>query len=364
MKIKILELMLLFVCFNFQAKADIKVLSFGAFVENQYAYDWNSPSSGDRAFTTQPARHNEFNINLAFAEMKYETEKMRSRLALQAGTSVQANYLAEPSNGTVSGGDLSRHIQEARIGYKLTPKTWIDAGIFFSHVGAEGWISKDNLVLTRSLVADYSPYYLSGVKISHELSNKLKFLFLVTNGWQNTSENNQDKNLGTGLELSLDKLTISYNNLIGQEVSPAINNLPRSSQFRHFHDFLLKSRDLENWEWVAQYDIGFQNIENESESNLWQGALVMTRYKLDETQKVSVRVEYYQDQNQILLITNTPNSFEGFGGSIGFDKSLEDNVLWRLEARYLKANAPVFPKNKAQLSDENVTCTTSLSIQF
>jgi hypothetical protein len=347
-----------------QVQAEDKKISFGGFIDGQYAFDFNAPASGDRLYTTQPVRHNEFNINLAFLDVKYDTEKIRSRLALQAGTSVQSNYSSEPTNGSVSGGDLSRHVQEARVGYKLGEKTWIDAGIFFSHVGAEGWISKDNLTLTRSLVADFSPYYLSGIKISHAATDRLNLLLTVTNGWQNISENNQEKNIGTGLEYIFDHISLAYNTLIGREVSPSLNTVVRNGQFRHFHDFLIKSRGLENWEWVAQYDIGFQEKDTESGNSLWQGALVMARFQLNSSQKISARVEYYQDRDQILIVTNTPDAFEGYGGSLCFDNQLDESVLWRLEARYLETNRPVFAKKINQLKDSNLSLTTSLSIQF
>jgi hypothetical protein len=36
--------------------------------------------------------------------------------------------------------------------------------VFFSPVGMESWMSRDNPTYTRSLVADYSPYYSAGVK--------------------------------------------------------------------------------------------------------------------------------------------------------------------------------------------------------
>ena len=63
---------------------------------------------------------------------------------MQAGTSVQANYASEPTLGTVSGPDLARNIQEAYVGYRVTDKLWIDEGIYFSHIGFESWISRDN----------------------------------------------------------------------------------------------------------------------------------------------------------------------------------------------------------------------------
>ena len=94
------------------------VLTFGAFADLYYAYDFGKPANFDRFYTTQPARHNEFNVNLAFVEARLAHDRFRGRVALQAGTSVQSNYLAEPSNGVISGGDLSRHIQEAVVGVR------------------------------------------------------------------------------------------------------------------------------------------------------------------------------------------------------------------------------------------------------
>ena len=34
---------------------------------------------------------------------------------------------------------------------------WLDAGIFVSHIGLESANSRDNLTLTRSIMADNSP---------------------------------------------------------------------------------------------------------------------------------------------------------------------------------------------------------------
>src|SRR5512144_1184310 len=97
-------------------------VTLGAFVDAYYAWDVGRPPSFDRSFaggalfTTQPARHDEFNVNLAFVEAKVDAPRHRGRLALQAGTSVQANYWGEPTNGQVSGPSLARVIQEATAG--------------------------------------------------------------------------------------------------------------------------------------------------------------------------------------------------------------------------------------------------------
>lgn len=339
-------------------------ISWGGFVDTQYAFDFNNPSNGDRAYSTQPARSNEFNLNLGFLDVNVNADKLRGRFALQAGTSVQSNYSAEPSRGSISGPDLSRHIQESRIGYRISDKTWVDAGIFFAHVGAESWISRDNLTLTRSLVADYSPYYLSGVKLTHSASEALTFQLLITNGWQNISENNTDKNVGTGIEYSWDHLSVAYNTLIGNEVSPDLNGTPRSGEFRHFHNFILRSKNTESFEWAAQFDIGFQQKPSNSEFSRWSGGSLMGRYKIGDGQKVSFRLEHFNDPDQVILVTNRPENFNAFGGSIGFDQTLEYKISWRTELRYLVADADVFPKNSTDFSKENLTAVTSLALSF
>jgi Putative beta-barrel porin-2, OmpL-like. bbp2 len=71
-------------------------VSFGGFVDNYYAYDFGRPVNFDRPFTTQAVRHNEFNVNLVWLEAKVSGPRVRGRLALQAGTSVQSNYAGEP----------------------------------------------------------------------------------------------------------------------------------------------------------------------------------------------------------------------------------------------------------------------------
>ena len=148
-----------------QAADDSVRVTFGGFVDGYYAYDAGRPPQRDRAFaggalfTTQPARHNEFNVNLAFVEAKLDAPRYRGRLAVQFGTSVQSNYSGEPRDGQISGPSVQQYLQEATAGYRIAKTLWVDGGIFFSNMGMESWISRDNPTYTRSLVADYSPYY-------------------------------------------------------------------------------------------------------------------------------------------------------------------------------------------------------------
>jgi hypothetical protein len=42
-------------------------LTCGAFADGSFACEFNRPANFDRAFTTQPARHDEFDVNLGAA---------------------------------------------------------------------------------------------------------------------------------------------------------------------------------------------------------------------------------------------------------------------------------------------------------
>ncbi|MBL7716476.1 MAG: porin [Bdellovibrionales bacterium] len=328
-------------------------ISLGGFIDAYIAYDVNNPSNLDRSFTTQPARHNEFNINLAYLEAKLEREKVHGRLALQAGTSVQSNYASEPTVGSVSGPNLSRHLQEAFVGYRLGDATWIDAGIMLSHIGVESFISKDNLLYTRSLVADFSPYYETGVRLSHSFNDQLSAQLLVLNGWQIISENNQNKALGTQLSYSFNpKLTLIYNTFFGRE-----------SSFRHFHDLILKFTPDEAWSFAAQADIGFQDEAPGGQNASWNGFSVMAKRSISQMFAITSRVERYTDPKQVLIASSYGHAFQSWGASLGLDANLDSNIWWRNEVRGYFSDQAIFPSDNGFKTTDGVI-VSSISAAF
>lgn len=250
-------------------------ISFGGYVDGYYTYDFGRPPSFDRSFaggtlfTTQPARHNEFNVNLAFVEMKLDAPHYRGRIALQTGTSVQSNYAGEPTNGTVSGSSLSRLIQEAVVGLRLSENVWVDGGIFYSNAGMEAWASRDNPTYTRSLVADYSPYYSSGVKFTWTATKKLTARVDIVNGWQNISENNSGKGAGLRLDYAANaNSTLSYYNLFSDEAG---------SRLRTFNGVGIK-RTTGNLTLLGEFDVGTQaKPVGQSGQSTWYGWTAVAR---------------------------------------------------------------------------------------
>lgn len=339
-----------------------RAVTFGAFVDTYYAWDANHPGPGnfDRAFTTQPARQDEFNVNLAFVEVKLAGARTRGRLALQAGTSVQSNYAGEPRTGSVSGPDLARHVQEAVVGVRPAKALWVDAGIYLSHIGQESWISRDNPTYTRSLIADYSPYYETGVKATWAAGAKLTVQLHLLNGWQNISETNRAKALGLRLDYVVSPhLTVGYADFVGNE---APDTAP--ARARVFNEVYLAWSAGRLGVWLT-VDHGLQGRRPAPGTSTWYGGAAIARVRLSPTFALAGRVERYADPDGVIVSTGTAGSFVANGASVGVDVRVPSGVLWRTEVRGYRARDRVFPRRGGgSFSRDDAFLVSSLALTF
>ncbi len=334
--------------------AEGKGVKFGGFVDTYYGFDFNQPAS-DRQFTTQAVRHNEFSVNLAYVEAKLEQEKVHGRLALQVGSSVYSNYSAERRYGVLGGpqlADVSRHIQEAYAGYLLAPGLWLDAGIFLSHIGVESFLSKDNWNYTRSLAADYSPYYQAGIRMNYQVSGSLLLGLHLLNGWQNTIETNGDKAVGMQIAYTpSETFSLTYNNFIGRE-----------AEFRFFNNFIAKAKLSSDWSIAFSSDVGIQK-KPAGGTSAWFVETLLAQYRLTGTWAIGGRAEYFHDKDQVIVATATANGFQTFGGSLNLDWQPESAFLFRNEIRSLFSKDAVF-SGKSGAKTSSVHFVTSLALSL
>ncbi len=342
--------------FTGSAVAEPPKVELGGFADAYYAFDFNDPPARDRLFTTSPARHNEFALNLAYLEAKVSADRYRGRVALQAGTSVLANYSSEYRDPTKTGvqlADVLMHVQEAYAGYRVADGLWIDAGTFFSHVGSESFISKDNWAYTRSLVADFSPYYQSGVKLTWDPSSAWTLQLHLMNGWQNLVETNGDKAVGTQVVYRAgDRWTFTYNTLVGRE-----------TELRLFQDFIVKFAATAYWESSLVFDVGLQKRGPGAGFATWWGTSWQNRFRLGEVTSLNLRAEYYRDPEQKIVTTATPNGFSVWGASANFDWQLLPQLVWRNELRLLHSTDAIYP-GRSGAKPSTVFGVTSLGISF
>jgi opacity protein-like surface antigen len=332
-------------------------LTISGYVEGYYSYDFNQPDNNNRpGFLYNFNRHNEFNLNFGFVKAAYATERTRANLAIGVGTYMNANYAAEPG--------VLKNIFEANAGYKLSAKNdiWLDIGIMPSHIGFESAIGKDNWTLTRSMVAENTPYFESGAKLSYASADgKLQLAALALNGWQRITRVEGISLLSWGTQFTYkpsDKVTLNYSTFIGTDK-------PDSARLWRYHNNLYGVFQLsEKIGLITSLDIGLeQQAPKDKELNTWYAPVAILRINPGSNWAFAFRGEYFSDANGVIIGTGTPNGFKTTGASVNVDYSPLTNVLLRLELRHLNSKDEIFEKEGAN-SRNNTAITFSTAIGF
>jgi hypothetical protein len=332
------------------------LLNISGFLDVFYVYDFNQPPGTERQpFLFNHNRHNEFNLNLGYLKLGLEHSKYRANLAFQSGTYSNDNYSAEPG--------LLKNIFEANVGVSLNKKNnlWIDAGVFASHIGFESAISIDNWTLTRSLLAENSPYFLSGAKLTFTPNEKLEITGLIVNGWQRIQrlQGNSLPSFGTQLSYNpTEKVTLNWSTFIGTDDPDSTRRM------RYFSNFYGQFQLTQKLGLIAGFDLGTQQrIKNSSDYDFWMSPVIIGQYQINKTWKTAIRGEYYQDETGIIIPTGTQNGFKTTGLSLNFDYSPTQNLFCRLEGRWLNSRDPIFETNSAS-KNNNFILATSIAIRF
>lgn len=292
------------------------------YVDVYYGQDFSSNAPIARPYAVSSSSLNQVAINLAYIDIKYQNNRVRARFIPGIGTYVNANYAAEP--GTL------RNIIEANVGLKLseTKEIWIDAGVIGSPFTNETAISKDQLMYTRSHAAEFSPYYLSGIRLNATLSEKITAYFYVINGWQKIADDNNSKAIATQIEYRpTSKLLINWNTFFGKEIYNTIGNQGN----RIFLDIYAIYPVSKKWKLTSCLFMGNQqrnDSTNITTSNWWQ-ANCIAQYSFNTKQSLSARIEYMKDIDGIV----TGSSFEDFSYSACWNLAITQNALFRIEAK-------------------------------
>ncbi|RJE72017.1 porin [Reichenbachiella sp. MSK19-1] len=331
-------------------------LSISAFVDAYYAYDFDRPTQGYRqSFFYNHNRHNEFNINLALIRMAVENDRYHAVVTLQAGTYAQDNYSPEQ--------ELLQHLHEAYAGVALNASgsLWLDAGVFASNLGFESAVSMDNYTLTRSLVAEESPYFLSGAKLTYTPSDQWLFMALVSNGWQHIQrvDGNSLPAFGSQIQyMPNDNILLNWSTFIGSDDPDATRRM------RYFNDIFGTFKLSDKLDLIAGVDVGWQQTAKESSTyDSWIAPVAILHYQIDDQWGTAVRGEYFNDAQQIAVSTDSGLGFKTTSVSWNLDYQPDPKVMCRVEGRYFSSPNDIF-NNGEVLSDSNFFITASLAVKL
>jgi hypothetical protein len=296
---------------------------------------------------------------MGMVKLAYARKNVRGNFALMAGTYAQYNLAAEP--------ELLRNVFEANAGVKLSTRRnlWLDVGILPSHIGFESAIGKDCWNLTRSILADNTPYYEAGARVSYASNNgKWYASGLLLNGWQRITRVNGNNTPAAGTQLTYKpngNTTLNWSTFVGNDKPDSV------SQLRIFNNLYAQLQITERFGVIMGCDIGVEQAASgdslpgaQAASGTWITPILIPRYRLGERSYLAARVEYYQDEQGVIIATGTPKGFRTLGYSLNFDQWVNPNVLWRIEARSLSSEDPVFVDTDGGPSTTNTFFTASI----
>jgi len=333
-------------------------VQWSAYLETYQIHDFNQPADHRRPdFVYSHNLTDRPSVNLAVLKAALSTERVRGNLALGSGSYMRANYAAEPQG--------LRNLYEANIGFKLSDQhqLWLDVGVLPSHIGFESAIGIDNWTLTRSLMADNSPYFETGAKLSYT-SDDGKWLLsgLLLTGWQRIHRPNGNTTPAIGHQLTYkpyEHLTINSSSFIGNDKSDA------QRQMRYFHDFYVQWQLDPQWGLTAALDIGAEQASPGSERySVWFSPNLILRYRYSDRLQFAGRLEHFNDQQGVIINTGTAHGFQTTGYSINMDYRLNNRMVWRNELRQLNSRDALFMQGDARPTDHSLMAVTALTVQF
>ncbi len=328
-------------------------LKISGFIDVYYAYDFGHSRDDDRpAFLYQYDRHSEVDLNLGLVKLDYMKDKVRAAFGLMTGTYAQANLIAEP--------ELLRNVYEAHVGMKVsrTRDLWLDAGIFSSHIGMESAIGIDDWTLTRSIIAENSPYYLSGAKLTWKPNGRLELAGLFLNGWQRIRRVQNDiPCFGTQVVWMMKKdMKLNWSTFLGSDT-------PDSTGLYRVFNNLWWSYEGSEWGVQLGADAGVQESALSDEWDSWAGALGIVRRKWNDRWATVFRAEYYTDPRQVIVPTGTPHGLTTIGYSLGFDLNVMEDAFIRFEGRTFHGVDDLYESVHGPVQD-NTSITVSMAARF
>ncbi len=330
-------------------------IALGGYIDSYYGYDFSQPKSGDMPYFVTSARHNEFNINLAYVDLRYRSKNLRVRIVPGFGTYMNANYADEP--GTL------KNFVEASVGVRIFSKRniWLDVGILGSPYTNESAISKDHLMYTRSFGTQFAPYYLSGAKLSVPVGKKINLFFYLLNGWQVIRDNNSGKAVATQVEYRPNaKMLFNWNTYLGSEQSSKNPNF----RTRYFSEVFWIVKASDKFDATACAYIGVQDVAN-APSKLWESVSLIGRYHFTEKISLSGRVEYFNDPGSVQQIPITGvNGFSTGSSGLCLNVKIDNSALFRIEGRQFFAPDRIYQDANLSPVQSNTLLAASLTAWF
>lgn len=305
-------------------------LILSGYISTYYAhYNDSVGLSNYQKFPTVSPYSDRIGANLIQFGGKYTSERFRGTFMLHWGDIPESAWSSKYNV-----------IQEANVGVKLAPKLWFDAGLFRTHIGLESIQPRENIATSIAITTYYEPYFLSGVKLTYSLSDKIALQINGFNGFNTFIETNKNKAFGFSAVITpVENLNITLNTITCDESS----DNDKKKQQRLYNNLYLVYQS-QHMDIGAEYNLGIQQntgLVDTAKTAIMQSALLAIKYKFNKHYAIYSRVDYFNDPDEILTgpIENSDHQIVGLnvkGYTLGLELKVIQNSYIRLEGRTLR----------------------------
>lgn len=334
-------------------------LQINAYLDAYFNYTFSKPKDPTLPYLYAAAKHNELGLNLAFVNFSFENSRSRASFTPAIGSFMEMNYAAEPA--------FWQHVYEGYAGIKPLKKRnwWLDFGVFGSPYTNETAISYDQIIYTRSLGSENSPYYLSGFRSSHKINQKWNFIWYFLNGWQRIRKINDKPALGSSVEFKPNaKWAFSFAAYAGDSRYDSMPNL-RTRYFGNINgDYNRDGKVSASFCLTAGNETHLDSMNN-AKAGKWGSAALQLKWRFLPKHSVAVKYDMYADPQEIVVKNMTNNSgFQVQSFTLNYSLEIGNNALFRVEGRGFWGKQKMFLLDNGVSTRNNQMLVSSLALKF
>lgn len=348
----ILVVQILFVHSLFAQTDSLPKFALDAYAEFYFSHDFSkNPARVKPDFFSNHKRLGELNANLLMIKASQTHKRYRANLGLMAGNYAQYNLSHEPL--------WAQFVYEANLGIKLSSShnLWLDVGIMPSHIGFESPVGADSWNLTRSILAENSPYYESGIRLNYTAKNKAwQFALLGLNGWQTITVHPLVKSPSLGFQTMYkpdENRLFNYSYFLGQVFNNGIVVL------RQYHNFFLQYQFARGEGFLLGFDLGTQQAKS-GNPQTWYSPVMILKTPLLNKWFLAIRTEYFHDPQQIIYVVTKSEGFRTMGYTANIDYNFNSLIKFRVEGKLFRAREKIFN----DVSNQALWLTAAACIRF
>ena len=289
---------LFFILFSFQIKAQFTLSgTYDAYVAI------SKKGLSHLPFLVSHAKLGQFDINLLELELRYDYKNWRFQVAPAIGSYMSNNYSLELP--------YRRYLYESYIQYKWKNSEFA-YGTFSSPYTQETPRAVDQISATRSLAAEYVPYYVSGLRWTNNWSKFIKTQVFLTNGWQRLSFTQSRPSFGFLLQYQKEKWQFNWSHFYG-DVAPKgkLDTTTALNRWRFFQE-LNVAYTQNKWTFQSCAYAGLQQQNGAAKLNYWLQGNLQASCALNTKLGVNARAEVFYDPNSVVF-AYTKQAFSSIG---------------------------------------------------